>query len=70
MVAMQKLTGKLVEAVVEESGRPASGILSTYRYCLERGYITNPDSVLPLTADLLLRRTELTIIDADVSSSR
>jgi hypothetical protein len=52
-------SGKTLEAVVEEGTRPPSGVLSTYRYCLERGYITNPDSVLPLTADLLLRRTEL-----------
>jgi hypothetical protein len=52
-------SGKTLEAVVEEGNRPPSGLLSTYRYCLERGYITNPDSVLPLTADLLLRRTEL-----------
>jgi hypothetical protein len=51
--------GKTLEAVVGEGTRSPSAVLSTYRYCLERGYIANPDSVLPLTADLLLRRTEL-----------
>lgn len=51
--------GKTLESVVSEGSRSASAVLNTYRYCLERGYISNPDSVLPLTADLLLRRTEL-----------
>jgi len=48
-----------VESVVQSTSKTPAAILSTYRYCLERGYINNPDSVLPLTADLLLGRTEL-----------
>ncbi|MBI4532945.1 MAG: DUF4388 domain-containing protein [Candidatus Melainabacteria bacterium] len=51
--------GKTLEAVIAEASRQPQAMLSTYRYCLERGYITNPDSVLSLTADLLLGRTEL-----------
>jgi hypothetical protein len=51
--------GKTVDDVVLEAGRHPAAVLSTYRYCIERGYINNPDSVLPLTADLLLGRTEI-----------
>lgn len=52
-------SGYSVEQVVFESARSASATLSTYRYCMERGYINNLDPVLPLTADLLLSRTEI-----------
>lgn len=51
--------GQTVEAAVEETTRLPAAVLSTYRYCLDRGYITNPDPVLQLTADLLLGRMEL-----------
>jgi hypothetical protein len=51
--------GQCIEAVVEESTRSPSALLSTYRYCLDRGYIINPDPVLQMTADLLLGRVEL-----------
>lgn len=51
--------GLNIETVVEESTRSPSALLSTYRYCLDRGYIINPDPVLQMTADLLLGRVEL-----------
>jgi len=51
--------GSSVDDVVNEANKHPAAVLSTYRYCLERGYINNPDSVLPLTADLLLGRTEI-----------
>ncbi len=51
--------GSTVDDVVLEASKHPAAVLSTYRYCLERGYINNPDSVLPLTADLLLGRTEI-----------
>lgn len=51
--------GHTLETTVSGSAKSPASVLSTYRYCLERGYISNPDSVLPLTADLLLGRTEL-----------
>lgn len=51
--------GTAIEQAVAEGARSPAVTLSTFRYCLERGYITNPDPVLPLTADLLLRRTEI-----------
>lgn len=58
-VMLKTTEGQTIESVVDEDKRPAAVILATYRYCMDRGYISNPDSVLPLTADLLLKRTEL-----------
>jgi len=52
-------SGEALGGVVDQGTRHPASVLSTYRYCMERGYITNPDPVLPLTADLLLGRTEL-----------
>lgn len=51
--------GDILESVVESSSRAPSAVLSTYKYCLDRGYISNPDPVLHMTADLLLGRVEL-----------
>ncbi|GEM_PF-3059335 len=51
--------GQTVESAVEEASRLPAAVLSTYRYCMDRGYIANPDPVLQLTADLLLGRMEL-----------
>lgn len=51
--------GDSIETVVEQSQRVPSALLSTYRYCLDRGYVANPDPVLQMTADLLLGRVEL-----------
>ncbi len=48
-----------LEVVVQAAPRSPAATLSTYRYCLDRGYITNPDPVLQITADLLLIRMEL-----------
>jgi hypothetical protein len=51
--------GKSLGAVIDEGTRPAAAILSSFRYCLDRGYIDSADSVVPLTADLLLGRMEI-----------
>jgi hypothetical protein len=42
-----------------EHNRSAAAVLSTVRYCLDRGYVTCPDEVAPITADLLLKRMEI-----------
>lgn len=58
-ILLKAEAGASVDDVVLEASKHPAAVLSTYRYCLERGYINNPDSVLPLTADLLLGRTEI-----------
>ena len=52
-------SGKSLIKVIQEAGRSPASILSTYRFCLARGYIISSDPVIPLTADLLLGRMEL-----------
>jgi hypothetical protein len=52
-------SGKTLLLVLNEAARSPASILSTYRFCLARGYIISADPVLPLTADLLLGRMEL-----------
>jgi Domain of unknown function (DUF4388) len=52
-------SGKTLLLVINEAARSPASILSTYRFCLARGYIISADPVLPLTADLLLGRMEL-----------
>jgi hypothetical protein len=52
-------TGKTLTRVVNEAVRGPASILSTYRFCLARGYIISADPVIPLTADLLLSRMAL-----------
>jgi len=52
-------SGKTLLLVINEAARSPASILSTYRFCLARGYIISQDPVLPLTADLLLGRMEL-----------
>jgi hypothetical protein len=47
---------KRLGAVVNGAVRSPASILSTYRFCLARGYIVSPDPVVALTADLLLGR--------------
>lgn len=49
----------LLLVVTENDGRAPASVLSTYRYCLARGYIATSDPVIPLTADLLLGRMEI-----------
>ncbi|RTL44076.1 MAG: DUF4388 domain-containing protein [Candidatus Melainabacteria bacterium] len=51
--------GKALTAVISEGNRPPAAVLSSYRYCLDRGYIESADPVISLTADLLLGRVEL-----------
>lgn len=51
--------GKTLTTVINEGNRPAAAVLSSYRYCLDRGYIESGDPVISLTADLLLGRVEL-----------
>jgi hypothetical protein len=51
--------GKTLTRVLQEAARGAASILSTYRFCLARGYIISADPVIPLTADLLLNRMAL-----------
>lgn len=52
-------TGKSLQVVVGSSVRTPASVLSTYRFCLARGYVISSDPVIPLTADLLLGRIEL-----------
>ncbi|MBS1956817.1 MAG: DUF4388 domain-containing protein [Cyanobacteria bacterium SZAS-4] len=51
--------GKSLTVVMSEGNRPPAAVLSSYRYCLDRGYIESADPVVSLTADLLLGRVEL-----------
>lgn len=51
--------GKTLTVVMNEGNRPPAAVLSSYRYCLDRGYIESADPVVSLTADLLLGRVEL-----------
>jgi len=51
--------GKALTSVISEGNRPPAAVLSSYRYCLDRGYIESADPVISLTADLLLGRVEL-----------
>ncbi len=51
--------GKTLTVVTDEGNRPPAAVLSSYRYCLDRGYIESADPVVSLTADLLLGRVEL-----------
>jgi hypothetical protein len=51
--------GKSLVGAIEEGNRLPSAVLSSYRYCLDRGYIETNDPVIPLTADLLLGRMEI-----------
>ncbi len=51
--------GKSLTVVMGEGNRPPAAVLSSYRYCLDRGYIESADPVVSLTADLLLGRVEL-----------
>ncbi|HEY9682024.1 MAG TPA: DUF4388 domain-containing protein [Oculatellaceae cyanobacterium] len=51
--------GKTLAGAIEEGNRLPSAVLSSYRYCLDRGYIETHDPVIPLTADLLLGRMEI-----------
>jgi hypothetical protein len=44
---------------IDEASRSPASILSSCKYCLDRGYITTTDQVLPLTVDLLLGRMEI-----------
>ena len=52
-------TGKSLQVVLSTSIRTPAAVLSTYRFCLARGYVISSDPVIPLTADLLLGRIEL-----------
>lgn len=52
-------SGKTLTTVMGEGNRPPAAVLSSYRYCLDRGYIESADPVISLTADLLLGRVEL-----------
>lgn len=52
-------SGKTLTRVISEAVRGPASILSTYRFCLARGYIISVDPVIPLTADLLLSRMAL-----------
>jgi len=52
-------SGKTLTRVINEAVRGPASILSTYRFCLARGYIISADPVIPLTADLLLSRMAL-----------
>jgi hypothetical protein len=51
--------GKSLADVLTEETRSPAAVLSSYKYCLDRGYIESNDPVLPLTADLLLGRMEI-----------
>ncbi len=51
--------GKSLLLVLTDSNRSESAVLATYRYCLDRGYIEHPDTVMSLTVDLLIGRLEL-----------
>jgi hypothetical protein len=51
--------GKSLQLVTTSSVRNPASVLSTYRFCLARGYIISVDPVVPLTADLLLGRIEI-----------
>lgn len=51
--------GKTLAGAIDEGNRLPSAVLSSYRYCLDRGYIETHDPVIPLTADLLLGRMEI-----------
>ncbi len=52
-------TGKSFIVTVNESTRPHPSTLATFRYCFDRGYVSQPDPVLIVTCDLLLGRVEL-----------
>lgn len=51
--------GKSLSVVLSKANRSPASVLSTYRFCLARGYVLSGDPVIPLTADLLLGRMEL-----------
>jgi hypothetical protein len=51
--------GRSLSDVLTEETRSPAAVLSSYKYCLDRGYIESNDPVLPLTADLLLGRMEI-----------
>jgi hypothetical protein len=51
--------GKSVHDALEEGSRPPTAVLSSNRYCLDRGYVETIDPVVPLTADLLLGRMDI-----------
>jgi hypothetical protein len=51
--------GQPLAISLEDRSRSAAAVLSSYRYCLDRGYIDTQDPVIPLTADLLLGRMEI-----------
>jgi hypothetical protein len=51
--------GKSLGRVLHEANRSPASILSTYRFCLARGYIVSVDPVIALTADLMLGRITL-----------
>lgn len=51
--------GKSFIVTVTESTRPNPSTLATFRYCFDRGYVSQPDPVLIVTCDLLLGRVEL-----------
>ncbi len=52
-------SGKSFIVTVNESTRPHPSTLATFRYCFDRGYVSQPDPVLIVTCDLLLGRVEL-----------
>jgi hypothetical protein len=52
-------SGKTLTRVINEAVRGPASILSTYRFCLARGYVISADPVIPLTADMLLGRMAL-----------
>ncbi|HEY9676587.1 MAG TPA: DUF4388 domain-containing protein [Drouetiella sp.] len=52
-------SGKTLHQVLSDGNRPPTAVLSSYRYCLDRGFIESGDPVVSLTADLLLGRVEL-----------
>jgi hypothetical protein len=51
--------GMSLLASIDEATRSPASILASCKYCLDRGYITTTDQVLPLTVDLLLGRMEI-----------
>lgn len=51
--------GRSLMSVMSEGSRAPAALLNSYRYCLDRGYIETADSVVPITADLLLGRMEI-----------
>jgi hypothetical protein len=51
--------GCSLATALQDPARSPAAVLASYRYCLDRGYIEAQDTVIPLTADLLLGRIEL-----------